>query len=89
MKTIKTLASLVLSLLLLGCARQETYTLSSPDGSIRLTFAIVDKKPCYALSRNGEEVIAPSALGFILSGNDRFDRDFAVLDTVCSRHDET
>ena len=89
MKTIKSLAPLILSIMLLACTKQENYTLTSPDGNIQLTFAVADKKPVYALSQNGEEVIRPSALGFILSENDYFDRDFVVVGTARSQHDET
>ena len=40
--------------------------LRSPDGRMEMTFSLIDGVPHYALNRDGEAVVLPSKMGFIL-----------------------
>lgn len=72
------LLSLAFALTLAACARSagdksalsEIQTLSSPDGSLTLTFGLrEDGTPVYQLDRCGQPVILPSILGYELRGD--------------------
>ena len=64
-----------------ACGNRDTQIVRSPDGNVAITFQLVDGKPFYSVSRNGEVVVKPSALGFVLANDDRFDRDFRIVRT--------
>lgn len=86
MTKIALLFTLVCSLF--ACGEKESYSLNSPDGTIEVTFNLSGKKPCYSVSKNGKEIILPSALGFKLSEGD-FDNAFTVTGIKTASFDET
>lgn len=89
----------VAALLTTACRPQNTLT--SPDGQLTVSFLTgPDGSIRYQLSRNGQTVIAPSALGFTLlnartehqepdTGQLDFTTGFKLLSSTASEHDET
>ena len=63
--------------------------LKSPDNQLELSFEVVDGVPQYALYHNGEPVILPSKMGFILEWRDDLAHAFVLKDTKYSTFDET
>lgn len=66
----------------------QKQTLLSPDGEIKIEFFLDKGKPTYQVAKNEKAVLHLSALGFKLSENDDFDRDFALVDVKKSSFDE-
>ena len=64
-------------------------TLRSPDGTLELSFEVVDGVPYYALDRNGQPVVLPSKMGFTLEWRDDLAHAFVMKDTKYSTFDET
>lgn len=92
MKLIKVVKGILLCMLICffsACNKNESYLLSSPDGNTSVTFSLSEKKAYYSVSKDGKEIIKPSILGFKLSGDDNFDRDFEVIGSSKSSFDET
>jgi alpha-glucosidase len=69
--------------------KQTPQSLNSPDGNTVLTFGLLEGKPIYSVTKNSKEIIKSSALGFLLSGDDPFDRDFKIIRTQQKSQDET
>lgn len=53
-------------LLLTGCSPEEPIFIQSPDGSYRFELQIDQGIPHYSVLFNGQKIIEPSALGFLL-----------------------
>ena len=98
MKKILALAGALLALV--ACSQKaepvlsDIQTLSSPDGSVVVTFGIAPGgTPMYSLARNGVQAIKPSRLGFTLRGNrHHVNEDFSskrdqVYEAPVSLHD--
>ena len=74
---------------LTACGDQSIPSLHSPDGHIVLTFRLVDSKPFYSLTKDGQKILNPSVLGFLLSGDDSLCDNFALIGTKEDSRDET
>lgn len=85
----KTTLFVLLICFFVGCADSNTYTVSSPDGKTTVTFSLADHKAFYSVTKDKKEVVTPSLLGFKLSDNNDFDRNFVVIGTKESTFDET
>src|SRR5688572_3184430 len=73
-----TLAVLAVALLPGTAAHaKEIARVASPDGAIAVSVELVaDGRVTYAVSRRGKPVLAPSALGFLLTNAPKLDRNF-------------
>ncbi|MDR0864937.1 MAG: glycoside hydrolase family 97 protein [Candidatus Symbiothrix sp.] len=69
--------------------KSTTQSLNSPDGNTVITFGLSEGKPVYSVTKNSQEIIKPSALGFLLSGEDHFCSDFKIIGTQKESRDET
>ena len=62
--------------------------LLSPDGKLRMEFSMTpDGTPCYALSREGTDVVLPSRLGFALRGTVKAEDLKTAADGTITRRD--
>ena len=78
---------LAAGLFILGAARAEATpeTLQSPSGALSFTIDTdADGRPFWSLSREGEAVVNPSRLGFILGDAPKLERNFEIVDVVRS-----
>lgn len=68
----------------------EGETLASPDGHLKLTFALAqDGTPMYCLDKDSIKVILPSKLGFEIFGNEPdLQTGFSVKEVKCDTFDE-
>jgi|WetSurMetagenome_2_1015567.scaffolds.fasta_scaffold06614_3 alpha-glucosidase len=64
------------------------YQATSPDGTLKLSVTIDDGKPFYTLSKNNKPVIVKSSLGFVFAGNDNFNSNFKVTESLHNTHDD-
>lgn len=64
-------------------------SLASPDGRITAEIWSEDGAPHYSVSFDGEEVVAPSALGFRLLEGPNLETGLIVVETGAASHDET
>ena len=85
----KAIIFLAIAVFFAGCSGQQVKSLKSPNGNIEVKFGIQNSQPCYSVCKNGVEVITPSALGFLLTGNDEFCCDFIIIGTCERSFDET
>ena len=70
------------------CSEKSIPSLHSPDGHTALTFRLSEGKFYYSLTKNGQEIIKPSALGFILSDEDSLCDNFTLIGTQKDSRDE-
>jgi alpha-glucosidase len=56
----------------------DIHSVTSPDGSIRVDFALTDGVPTYSVSRFGRELIRQSRLGFLLEDAASLDANFRL-----------
>ncbi len=86
MKLIYTSALVVLALsILLSCDTSRSNMradISSPDGSITVSFILQDGVPNYMVSYDNAPVIEPSSLGFRFKEGPAMDKDFVVTGTT-------
>lgn len=69
-------------------AAAQPLTVTSPDGSLRLTFALSESgAPTYAAERHGEPVVLPSRLGLILRDAAPLALGFEVEHSATRTHD--
>ncbi len=81
---------LFLALLLLTLpARAQERAVTSPDGTLAVTFSLQDGTPFYTLARFGLPVLKPSRLGFVLKDAPPLEDGFAVVSAENSAVDET
>lgn len=83
-----------LSLALIAVAAEATAAaaplqVSSPDGSISLTFNITGGEAYYSVDRNGSPILNPSRLGFMLKDSPDFDNDFTLVSSSTDSRNET
>ncbi|HEY9285175.1 MAG TPA: glycoside hydrolase family 97 protein [Pyrinomonadaceae bacterium] len=71
-----------------GQARANAHRLRSPDGRVEIAFAL-DREgaPTYAVSYDGREVVAPSALGLVFKEGGPLSRGMTVATTRRRAHD--
>lgn len=67
----------------------ETRTVTSPEGRLRLTFALTDGAPSYAVTYRDRSVILPSRLGFTFRENPAMKGDFKIEGAEDQLVDET
>ena len=79
----------LLIILFASCSGQQVQSLKSPNGNIEVKFGIQNSQPYYSVCNNGVEMIKPSALGFLLTGNDQICCDFIIIGTEENSFDET
>ncbi|QDT68982.1 Retaining alpha-galactosidase precursor [Planctomycetes bacterium MalM25] len=82
-----------LSLLLLGLApalsAAEEVVVASPDGRLSVVFSLDGGKPTYDVTRDGEPLIRPSRMGFVLAGDVSLAEGFELVDQSTSSADST
>lgn len=89
MTTIRLLASLIAVFALANTAKAEEIV-ASPDGSIVVTIDVTGEgRPYYRIERGGEAVLAQSALGLLLTDQDKLDRRLKIVGAQTATHDET
>ncbi|MDP4239118.1 MAG: glycoside hydrolase family 97 protein [Bacteroidota bacterium] len=64
-----------------SCTREYRTTVTSPDGKIKVETGIEEGKPFYKIEKGDKKIIEKSFLGFILKGNDAFNKDFIIKNT--------
>ena len=74
-----------------GAAAQDEVTQRqcSPNGELCFELSTDDAVPVYRVLRNGEEVIAPSRLGFMLRGAGKWQHGITLGEASRSSYDET
>ena len=80
---------LLLSLLALPVQAEKVAEVSSPGKVLKVELHIVEGRASYRVLRFGEEVVAPSRLGFLLRNTEKLERNLALKDSATSSHDET
>ncbi|MBV6644282.1 MAG: glycoside hydrolase family 97 protein [Cyclobacteriaceae bacterium] len=76
--------------LLTSCQPESYADISSPDGKTKVHFAITeDGQATYQVAYSGEELIAPSAMGFTLSEQNAFEKGLSIESIRQSSYDET
>ncbi len=61
----------------------------SPDAVLTVALGLDEGRISWQLSRLGVPLIAPSRLGFLLRGQEKLERNFALVSAATSRHDDT
>jgi alpha-glucosidase len=80
---------LLLLLLLVTAPAIASQTVRSPDGRTVVTVDVNGEgRPFYTVVRDGQTVIAPSALGFILADAPKLERNFAIAKAERASRDE-
>jgi alpha-glucosidase len=83
-------ASLIGMLALVAPLKAQSVEIASPDGRIVVTVDVTGEgRPGYAIARDGEAVITRSALGFLLTDQDKLDRRLQIIGSETASHDET
>ena len=72
---------------LTACSKQDN-EVASPDGKIKFAIDNNAEGLFYSVAEDGQQIIAPSRLGFVLAGNDSVAR-FDVIGVERSSHDDT
>ena len=92
-RTKRSLAVVVAMLTIGSLGGQSAYaqdlTVSSPDGTVQVSFILEGGEPSWRVRRLHRDVIRPSKLGFVLGDGIRLDRDMVVLSSEQSGFDET
>lgn len=70
-------------------AHAESLTLASPDGRITVTVSDDQGQATYAVSFEGEQVIAPSKLGMLFADHHGFERGLAIAGSARASQDTT
>jgi len=70
-------------------AHAETLELTSPDGRITVTVSDEGGHATYAVSHEGEQVIAPSRLGMLFADHHGFERGLAIAGAERTSRDQT
>lgn len=70
-------------------AHAESLTLASPDGRIAVTVSDDNGQATYAVSYDGEAVIAPSKLGMLFADHHGFERGLEIAGSVSVANDTT
>ena len=71
----------IILLLTFSCARVNKSMVTSPDGKIKVEAGIEEGKPFYKVDNDSKTIIEKSFLGFILKGNNAFNKDFGIEST--------
>lgn len=74
--------------LLTACSGNDIATVTSPDGNIKVTVTDNNGRINYSVAKNGDDVLLPSALGFVLENGDSLAR-FEIDGVSQSAVDET
>ena len=72
-----------------ACSGPKPTEVVSPDGHIRLTFALDGKRMTYRVSVNDTAFVAPSQLGFLAQDGVNLSEGFRITGTDFSTTDET
>lgn len=72
---------------LTACSKQDN-EVASPDGKIKFAIDNNAEGLFYSVAEDGQQIIAPSRLGFVLAGNDSVAR-FDVIGVERNSHDDT
>jgi len=70
-------------------AHAETLEVTSPDGKITVTVKDDGGQATYAVSFEGEQVIAPSKLGMLFAEHHGFERGLAIAGSARASKDTT
>jgi alpha-glucosidase len=69
--------------------KNQSILVSSPNGSIEVTFQLKDGKAFYAIQKKGISIIKDSRMGFVLKDIPSLNENFKVIETKQSSFDET
>jgi alpha-glucosidase len=89
---LKPLALILALFLIIACRHTpdgNNLIVSSPDGKIRVTFALQDGVPVYQVSYDGKDVILPSKLGFVFKADEPLNRNLRIATSETTSFDET
>ena len=90
MKLIFKIFSLLLTTCFLCvCNKTSQEILSSPDGTIRIFFTIEGGNAYYSVAKNGEAILNPSRLGFVLNEKTALEGPFKIKNISRTSFDET
>ena len=64
-------------------------SVESPGKLLKVDIGLDEERASYSISRNGEPLIRPSRLGFLLRNTEKLDRNLALADTARRSFDET
>jgi len=78
---------LIISGLISSCDN-KSLQLSSPDKTVKVLFSLVGGKPHYLVTKNGNTVIEPSAMGFDLLKQTGHHTNFKLISAQRSSTDE-
>ncbi len=81
------IAGLIVLMLATACS-SDTVVLS-PDGSIAVTFKLIDDQPFYRVSKSGEVIVQDSPLGFEFKNQPALTSDLQLINLETSSFDET
>ncbi len=81
-------ALLVLTAAASAQGKKNTYELKSPGEKNTINFALVNNAPTYAVKHGRDEIITPSAMGFVLKSDD-LTKNFEITDVKTTSHDDT
>jgi len=88
MKKKRNLLLPILMLAALTAFAQKNQKLDSPGKKNNITFTVNNGVPTYTVSHGKQEIITPSAMGFVLKGED-LSKNFEVADIKTTSHDDT
>ena len=81
--------SVALHLLTVEAVSAQQHQVNSPNGELRLEFALNDGVPSYVLKRHGKEIISNSRLGVELAEQPDLADNFRIVSDNCSGRDES
>jgi alpha-glucosidase len=70
-------------------AKNEPYTVTSPDGILKVVVRLHNGQPLYEVFRHSSQIVLPSRLGFVLKDHPPLDHNFKVVSNTTSTFDET
>ena len=79
---------LLINLSLMSSCDNRSIQLSSPDNTVGVLFSLVDGQPRYAITKNGNPVIEPSAMGFDIPGRTDHTTRYRLVSVERSSGDE-
>ncbi len=89
----KILVAMLMGFAMLSCSQEkseESYSVSSPDGGVKVDFYLDDEgQPGYSARYGDKIVVDSSALGFLLSGDVQLKDGFSVANHHVTSFDET
>lgn len=80
---------LLLVVVIHGCSKVDSSSLSSPDGDVVVLFTVQEGSPTYSLTYRGEEILRQSSLGFQFKNTPALNRGLEITRIRELTKDET